>query len=194
MHWDSDTQDPAPDLGLCLPPGRNQVRITEGSGEGMLCREQEHCCVCSSSPSACVVFPSESTEPQGVPSPPHSTFSPPLFTCCCLVAKPCLNFVTPCQKLIGRLRCGGEVGPRGPRSRHGKVGSSQDGTVAHLTRGALVGEGALPLGRCVPIARCQCWPSPSPDTHLCVSSSSLLPATCPLLWPWPILECSRMFP
>ena len=61
----------------------------------MLCREQEHCCVCSSSPSACVVFPSESTEPQGVPSPPHSTFSPPLFTCCCLVAKPCLNFVTP---------------------------------------------------------------------------------------------------
>lgn len=53
-------------------------------------------------------------------------------------------------------------------------------------------EGALPLGRCVPVARCQCWPSPSPDTHLCISSSSLLPATCPLLWPWPILECSCM--
>ena len=38
---------------------------------------------------------SESTEPQGVPSAPHSAFSPPLFTCCCLVAMLCLNFVTP---------------------------------------------------------------------------------------------------
>ena len=38
---------------------------------------------------------SESTEPQGVPSAPHSAFSPPLFIRCCLVAMSCLNFVTP---------------------------------------------------------------------------------------------------
>lgn len=33
--------------------------------------------------------------------------------------------------------------------------------------------------------------SQQPDTHLRVSSS-FLPASCPLLWPWPILNCSPL--
>ena len=88
------TQTPRtlPQTRGCACPGRTRVRAREGWGEARLCREQAHRRLFS--PSARAGVPAESTERQGVPSPPRSAFSPPLFTCC-LVAKSCLNSVTP---------------------------------------------------------------------------------------------------